>query len=130
MLENLRSRAQSLKRDTLALYLAARDPATPWLARLLVILVVAYAVSPIDLIPDFIPVLGSLDDLILVPAGIALAIRIIPAAVMERARREAVTQITDPRTSRLGTLIIVSLWILAVLLCAFFGFTWYQRKSA
>ena len=78
-IDRLRDRAKKLKTETRALYLAGRDPRTPWYARLLAAVVVAYALSPIDLIPDFIPVLGYLDDLVLVPLGIALAIKMIPA---------------------------------------------------
>ena len=73
MLASLKARARALKTETYALYLAARDPRTPWYAKGLVLLIVAYALSPIDLIPDFVPVLGYLDDLIIVPGGIALA---------------------------------------------------------
>ena len=79
MLERLKSEARRLKSEVLVLYFAARHPGTPWYAKLLVVLVVAYVFSPIDLVPDFIPVLGILDDLILVPLGIALALRLIPA---------------------------------------------------
>jgi len=86
-------RAGELKRrlqhELYALYLAYRDPRTPWHARLVAAAVLAYALSPIDLIPDFIPVLGYLDDLILVPLGVALALRLIPAAVMNDSRRRA-----------------------------------------
>lgn len=85
----LKKRADCLKADTLALYLAARDPRTPWYAKLLLAGVVAYALSPIDLIPDFIPVLGYLDDLVLIPLGIALAIRLIPPRVMAECRARA-----------------------------------------
>ena len=92
LLVKLKERARSLKAETLTLYLAARHPLTPWYAKIFIGGVVAYAVSPIDLIPDFIPVLGYLDDLILVPIGIALAIRMIPppsgpSAGIERTRR-------------------------------------------
>jgi uncharacterized membrane protein YkvA (DUF1232 family) len=82
----LRERADALRSDVAALGRAARDPRTPWLARALALAVLAYAVSPIDLIPDFIPVLGYLDDLLVVPGGIALAIRMIPDDVMADAR--------------------------------------------
>ena len=75
-LSHLKARARRLKHETVALYLAARHPATPWYAKLVVAIVVAYAFSPIDLIPDFIPVLGLLDDLLLVPAGVWLALRL------------------------------------------------------
>src|SRR5512139_2548370 len=72
LIEKLGSRARALKRETVALYLTARDPRTPWAAKLVIAIVVAYALSPIDLIPDFIPVLGYLDDLVLLPLGIFL----------------------------------------------------------
>ncbi len=89
MLIAWRERARALKLETLALYFAYRDPRMPWYARAWAGLVLAYAFSPIDLIPDFIPVLGYLDDLLLVPLGIALALRMAPGAVMESARQEA-----------------------------------------
>ena len=82
MLEQLKSRARALKNEALAVYLAAKDPRTPWYAKLIAFVTIAYAFSPIDLIPDFIPILGYLDDLFIVPAGIALAIRLIPAEVL------------------------------------------------
>lgn len=82
LLENLKQRARGLKAETFALYLAARHPRTPWYAKLFVAGIVAYAFSPMDLIPDFVPVLGYLDDLILLPLGIAVAIKMIPASVL------------------------------------------------
>jgi uncharacterized membrane protein YkvA (DUF1232 family) len=85
----LRQRARLLKAETLALVLALRHPATPWYAKVWLSIVVAYALSPIDLIPDFIPILGYLDDLILLPFGIAIAIRMIPAPVMADCRARA-----------------------------------------
>jgi uncharacterized membrane protein YkvA (DUF1232 family) len=115
MLENLRSRAQALKRETFALYLAFRDPRTPWYARLWALLVLAYALSPIDLIPDFVPVLGYLDDLILIPLGIALALRIIPPGVMEDARVAASGATGRPAgLGWVGAAIIILLWIAAI----------------
>jgi len=86
---NWRERVRSWKREGYALYYAARDPRTPWLVKLVAGAVVAYALSPIDLIPDFIPVIGYLDDLLLLPLGIWLALRLIPRPVMEDARRRA-----------------------------------------
>lgn len=109
MMERLRGRARQLKAETYALYLAYRDPRVPWYAKLVVACVVGYALSPIDLIPDFIPVLGYLDDLILVPAGIALALRLIPAEVMAEARAKAAGR--GPRNWLAGALIIL-LWAL------------------
>lgn len=114
-MRGLRDWAQALKRDTLALYYAARDPRTPWLAKLVVGLVVAYALSPIDLIPDFIPVLGYLDDLLLLPLGIWLAIRLLPAEVLAECRARAALELERPR-SRAAPAVIVAIWIaLAVL---------------
>src|SRR5512140_1200338 len=118
MLENLKSRARALQTETYALYLAARSPQTPWFAKALVFLVVAYALSPIDLIPDFIPVLGYLDDLIIVPAGIALALKLIPSEVMEQAREQARTNPVSSRAGLLGAAIIVLIWMLALIVCA------------
>jgi uncharacterized membrane protein YkvA (DUF1232 family) len=87
MIESWKARARELKNEIHALLIAYRDPRTPWPARLWLALVVGYALSPIDLIPDFIPVLGYLDDLLLLPLGIALAVRLIPAEVMADARK-------------------------------------------
>lgn len=111
----LKQRARRLKSDTYAIYLAARDPRVPWYAKVVVACVVGYALSPVDLIPDFIPVLGYLDDLILVPAGIALAIRLIPPDVMSecRARAEAAMGKGKPRNWVAGALII-TLWLLVL----------------
>jgi uncharacterized membrane protein YkvA (DUF1232 family) len=89
VIKNLKERARILKRETLTLYFAARDPRTPWYAKVVAVGVVAYALSPIDLIPDFIPVVGYLDDLIIVPAGIALVLRMIPAHVLVDCRERA-----------------------------------------
>lgn len=86
---SLSARAQALKIEIQTLALAARDPRTPWYARACVLLVAAYALSPLDIIPDFIPLLGHLDDLLIVPAGLMLAARLIPSEVMDEARRRA-----------------------------------------
>ena len=104
--------AHRLKRDTYALYLAYRDPRTPWYARVVGALVAAYALSPIDLIPDFIPIIGYLDDLLLLPLGIALAVRLIPPDVMAdcRARAEEVMGRSAP-SSRAAAVIVVGIWI-------------------
>ena len=115
MLDALKTRASALQTETYSLYLAARDPRTPWTARALVVLILCYALSPIDLIPDFIPVLGYLDDLIIIPAGIALALKLIPAEALADARRTA--RLEPPRNlGTAGALIIVLIWILAIIL--------------
>jgi uncharacterized membrane protein YkvA (DUF1232 family) len=84
-----KDKAQALKRETYAVYLACRDPRVPWYGRVLAACVVGYAFSPIDLIPDFVPILGYLDDLILIPIGIALVLRLIPPVVMSESREKA-----------------------------------------
>ena len=115
MLEKLRSRANTLKRETVAVYLAAKDPRTPWHAQAIAICTVAYAFSPIDLIPDFIPILGYLDDVILVPAGIALAIRLIPAEVLEDAREKAANSSLERSVGYVGAGIIAIVWIVILI---------------
>lgn len=109
-LTSLRQAAKLLKRDTVALYFAARDPRTPWTVRLVVGGVVAYALSPIDLIPDFIPVVGLLDDIILVPLGIRLALRMVPTEVMNDARARVVATEEQPK-SLFGATIVVGTWL-------------------
>ena len=109
-----RRKAAALRADTCALYLASRDPRVPWPAKALAALTVAYALSPVDLIPDVIPVLGVLDDLLLVPLGLALAIRLMPPAVMDEMRAEAARRFRhgSPR-SRAGAALVVLIWLLA-----------------
>ena len=113
--------ARRLKAEVLALWIAARSPDTPWLARGVAALVALYAFSPIDLIPDAIPVLGLLDDLILLPLGIALAVRLIPSPLLARFRAEG-AQLARRPVSRLGALVIGTLWL--VLLA---GLVWLAR---
>jgi uncharacterized membrane protein YkvA (DUF1232 family) len=112
---SLAARVHRLKAETFALYLAARDPRTPWYARVFVAGVVAYALSPIDLIPDFVPILGLLDDLILVPLGIAAALRMIPPQAMNDARERAEAMLAETRpVSRIAAAVIVAIWIGAI----------------
>jgi uncharacterized membrane protein YkvA (DUF1232 family) len=114
----LKRRARQLKSETFALYLAACDTRTPWYAKLLVAGIVAYAFSPIDLIPDFIPVLGYLDDLVLIPLGIALAIKLVPQSVLVecRARAQESIQNGKPVSWVAGTVIIL-IWLVFAALC-------------
>ena len=108
----LRDWAGRLRGEALALYLAVRDPRTPWYAKAVAALVVAYAFSPIDLIPDFIPVLGYLDDLLIIPVGIALAIRLVPESVLADCRADAVAKLANRRPgSRIGAILVVLLWL-------------------
>ena len=127
--DRLRGWAGRLKRDGLTLWFAYRDPDTPWQARLLAVVVVAYALSPIDLIPDFIPVLGLLDDLILLPGLIWLVIRMLPAPVLERSRASAQQWLAEQRErprSRIGAVMIVLAWIATL---AVIGYWWLGRAD-
>ncbi len=110
MWSELKNWARAIKRDTLAAYFAVRDPRTPWFAKAVGAVVVAYALSPIDLIPDFIPVLGYLDDVILVPAGLWLVIRLVPGVVMEECRTRAEASSIRPQ-SKLAGGVIVLIWL-------------------
>jgi len=111
-IEKWRASTKRLRSETYAIYLAYRDPRVPWHAKAFAALVVAYAFSPIDLIPDFIPILGYLDDLILVPAGIALALRMIPPEVMEEARVRSIQATTVGRpTNRFAAIVVVLIWL-------------------
>ncbi len=114
-----RRATQALKRETGALVLAYRDPRTPWFARIAVVCVVGYAFSPIDLIPDVIPILGLIDDFVLVPIGIWLALRLIPPEVMSDARQRIRSgESAGYEHPRLAAAVIIGLWIASVLLLA------------
>lgn len=106
--------AKAFKQQTLVIYFSARDPRTPILVRVLALLVAAYALSPIDLIPDFIPVIGYLDDLILLPLGIALIVKLTPPEVIEAAKERATT-LTERPTSYSAAAIVVAIWMLLAL---------------
>jgi uncharacterized membrane protein YkvA (DUF1232 family) len=110
--QRLRDWARLIKRDVHALYLARRDPRVPWYAKALAALVAGYALSPIDLIPDFIPVLGYLDDVILVPLGIAAVIRLIPPEVMAEHREMAAAAQERP-ISRAAAITVIAAWVAA-----------------
>jgi uncharacterized membrane protein YkvA (DUF1232 family) len=105
-----KQRARQLKRETYALYLAYRDPRVPWYGKLLAACVISYAFSPIDLIPDFIPVVGYLDDLVLVPLGVALSLKLIPPQVMAECRTRAAAAEGEP-TNWIAATVIVAIWI-------------------
>ena len=117
LMPRVRNWARGIKRDAHALYLAARDPRTPWFAKALAILVAAYALSPIDLIPDFIPVLGLLDDLVLVPLGILAVLKLIPEGVMTEHRAAAALAAERP-VSRNAAIAIIAIWVVAIGLAA------------
>ena len=119
ILTPLRERARHLKAETFALYLAARHTATPWYAKLVVAAIVVYALSPIDLIPDFVPILGYVDDLALIPLGVTLAIKMIPPTVMLECRARAREVIANGKpVSHVAGAVIVLIWLTLVILLA------------
>ena len=118
-----KDRARALRRDVHAIYLAARDPRTPWLAKALAVCVAAYALSPIDLIPDVIPALGLLDDIILVPLGILLVVKLIPPDVMADARARA-TEAAEKPVSWMAAVVIVAMWAVSMGLVAWWVWRW------
>src|SRR5258705_645284 len=120
-IDALKQWARQIKHELYALYLAYRDPRVPWYARLFAAGVVAYAFSPIDLIPDFIPVLGYLDDLVLVPLGIWLALKLVPAEVMADCRVRAAEAIREGKpVNRVAAAVIISIWLLLAALAAIY----------
>jgi uncharacterized membrane protein YkvA (DUF1232 family) len=121
MLSRVKTWARSLRRDGHAIYLASRDPRVPWYAKVLAVAVAAYALSPIDLIPDFIPVIGYLDDLIILPLGIWLVVSLIPGEVMVEYRAKASEAAQRP-TSRAGMVVVILLWISGTLTLAWIGY--------
>jgi len=121
MLAKWKRWARALKREVYALYLACRDPRTPWYARVMAGVVVAYAFSPIDLIPDPIPIIGYLDDLILVPLGVALVIRLIPPAILDECREEAGRLMGAGKpVSWVAAGVIIAVWLLLAVCAVFF----------
>ena len=128
IVQRWKATARRLKTEARALYLAYRDPRVPWHARLFAGLVVAYAFSPIDLIPDPIPVLGYLDDLVLVPLGIALALRMIPPEVMAECRERVQRELDEGRpVNWVAGAVIIAIWVGAFLLVAAFGVRLLQK---
>lgn len=116
ILERWKQRVAHLKTETYAIYLAYKDPRVPWYAKVVIALVVAYTLSPIDLIPDFIPVLGYLDDLVIAPLGIALALKMIPANVMRESRAQVRAMMDQEKPPKWTAAVIIALWTLAVAL--------------
>ena len=119
----LRDWAQAIRRDIHAIVLASRDPRVPWAAKIVAVCVAAYALSPIDLIPDFIPLLGQLDELILLPLGILLVVRMIPPDVMAEHRAAATAVQMQPR-SWSGGIVIVAIWLALAALTGWLAYRW------
>ena len=125
-----RTKTHNLKREVFALYLACRDPRVPWYAKALAAAVVAYAFSPIDLIPDFIPVVGYLDELVLVPLGVLAVRAMIPAAVLAECRERGETALEPVRpVSVLGAAIIVVIWLALAALGILLARRWLWPSS-
>lgn len=116
-IERWKEQAKQVKADTYTLYLAYKDPRVPWYAKIFAACVVGYAFSPVDLIPDFIPVLGYLDDLVVVPLGIALALKMIPQTVLEECRERGVATLSEEKPGNWVTgAVIIAIWLLLIAL--------------
>ena len=126
MRDRLKAWARTIKRDVHALYLASRDPRVPWYAKALAVLVAGYALSPIDLIPDFIPVLGYLDDVIIVPLGVLLVVRLIPAEIMAEHRDLAAAAQERP-VSRTAAAVVALIWALCIASFGWLAYAYLRR---
>lgn len=126
-LQELKQKASALNREVVALLFAARHPLTPWYAKLLMLVIVAYAVSPIDLIPDFIPVIGLLDDVLLLPLGIALVLKMIPETVMVECRAKAeMNEKERTRFRTFGAIGVALIWLVLLVLAASWAYRAYS----
>ena len=126
MLSRIKAWAHRVNRDGYAIYLASRDPRMPWYAKGLAVAIAAYALSPIDLIPDFIPVIGYLDDLVILPLGIWLVVSLIPGEVMVEYRAKASEAAQRP-TSRAGMIAIILVWIAGALVLGWVGYLSWSK---
>ena len=129
MRDRLRDWARTIRRDVHALYLASRDPRVPWYAKAMAVVVAGYALSPVDLIPDFIPVLGYLDDVIIVPLGILLVVRLIPPEIMAE-HGELAASAQDRPVSRTAAVVVVLVWALSAALIAWLGYVCFGRARS
>ncbi len=116
VIASLKQKEEQLKNEVYALYLAYKDPRVPWYAKAFMAAIIGYALSPIDLIPDFIPVLGYLDDLIIIPAGIFLALKMIPQGVIEECRAKAKTEPMSTKAKWVAASVIIAVWLLIIYL--------------
>ena len=117
LIERFKQKSDQLKQEVYALYLAYKDPRVSWYAKIFAACVIGYALSPIDLIPDFIPVLGYLDDLVLLPLGIGMALKMIPPAVLAECRQKASERLgRDTLKSRAGAVVVIAIWIFLLVL--------------
>ncbi len=127
MFDRIKVWARTVKRDAYAIYLAARNPNTPWYVKVLATAVAAYAFSPIDLIPDFIPVVGYLDDLILVPLGIWLVVSLIPEQAMAEYRAKASDVLQRPHGSKAAAIVIIAIWVCGATLLCWLGLSHWKK---
>lgn len=116
MFSRWKEKVKKLKQEIYALYLAYKDPRVSWYAKIFIVILVGYAISPVDLIPDFIPIIGYLDDLIILSLGIVLAIKMIPREVMEECRKESAKGIKDKKIAVIGLIIIIIIWVVLLYL--------------
>lgn len=123
MLERLKAWARAIRRDAHALHLAARDPRVPWYAKAFALAVAVYALSPIDLIPDFIPIVGLLDEAILLPLAMLIAVRLIPPELMAEHRKTAAAALDRP-VSRAGMIAVIALWMILAFLAGLLAHRW------
>ena len=131
LLQNLKQKARALNTEVYALYLAYKHPKVSWVAKVVIALTIGYALSPIDLIPDFIPVFGFLDDLFIVPAGVALSVRLIPASVMQECRIKSYEMFRDKKPSvRYAWLVVVFSWIIILSVVFMFTLKFIQPEHA
>lgn len=124
MADRLRHWARSIKGDVIALYFAARDPRVPWYVKALAICVAGYALSPMDLIPDFVPVLGYLDDVVIVPLGILAVVKLIPPEIMAEHRASA-ARVSERPVSRPAAGVIVAIWAASIALVTWWGYRYF-----
>jgi uncharacterized membrane protein YkvA (DUF1232 family) len=124
MADRLKQWARSLKGDVIAIYFAARDPRVPWYAKVLALCVAGYALSPIDLIPDFVPFLGYLDDVVIVPLGILAVIKLIPPAIMAE-HRAAAALVAEKPVSRTAAAVIILIWVASIGLVTWWGYRYF-----
>jgi uncharacterized membrane protein YkvA (DUF1232 family) len=127
MFDRIKIWARTVKRDAYAVYLAARNPDTPWYVKALATVVAAYAFSPIDLIPDFIPVIGYLDDLILVPLGIWLVVSLIPEQAMAEYRAKANEVMQRPHGGKVAAIAIIAIWVFGAALLCWLGLSRWRK---
>ena len=127
LLEKLKIKVKNLKKEIIALYYAYRHPRMPVLPKIIILFTIGYALSPIDLIPDFIPILGYLDDLLILPVLIALSIKLIPHEIMEESRKKAENQPLQLKKNWFFAIVFVLIWIIVLISIVLFGHSFYTK---